>query len=93
MGGVDAALHWITTSRRRKWKWAQKVSAYDDGRWSNQILFWIPAGGRAVGRPKLRWEDRIFDCFEEFFGAPCDWKQLSAVNKEAWQELEELYVN
>ena len=43
----------------RRMRWAGHVARMEEGRSAFKILTGIPAGKRALGRPRRRWEDGI----------------------------------
>ena len=84
---------WISSYRRRKWRWAGHVLRREDRRWTATMLHWTPEMpsiilGRKRGRPHKRWEQD----FEDFFATlqetePDIWK-LIALNREECSKLE-----
>ena len=48
---------WVTSQRRRKQGFIDKLQSIDGARWSKCVLDWDPIGTRSVGRPLLRWSD------------------------------------
>ena len=56
---------WITTARRRKWKWAHKLATAGNNTWTTKALRCEPTvdeqlnARRRTGRPKTRWCDDI----------------------------------
>ena len=76
-----------TLYRRRKWRFAGRVARKNDGRWSTQMLHWMPptVAGRRPGRPLTRWTDDIV--------AMCggDWTE-HALDVELWRALEDGFV-
>ena len=51
---------WVHEQRGRYWDLAGRVARCSDGRWSHEILNWIPEhGARNWGAPKKRWRDDI----------------------------------
>ena len=88
-----AKLHkvsdWVTNQREIKWSWAGHVARRWDGRWSAAVLNWTPAGIRKVGRPRIRWDQRICDFVETYVELdPESWMAL-AQDREAWKALKE----
>ena len=55
---------WVTEHRKRKWRWARKVTT-EPHKWSLKALLWEPAldsrynARRRHGRPQKRWSDDI----------------------------------
>ena len=60
---------WVVEQRRQKWTWAGHVARRLDGRWTNKLLHWIPAGARKRGRPYLRWGDVITNFWRHVCGS------------------------
>ena len=86
---------WLEEQRRRKFRWAGKVSRLTDGRWTHTALVWSPDGGiRDVGRPLRRWGD----CLEKFAATfaetvvGTDWMLMAQI-PEDWADLEDDYVD
>ena len=53
---------WCRQQRRSYWRWAGHVARMQDGRWTVQLLNWVPdEGSRRVGRPNKRWVDELED--------------------------------
>ena len=50
---------WVQLQRRTKWTWAGHVARYRDGRWTRNILEYLPVGRRAKQRPITRWDDGL----------------------------------
>ena len=56
---------WVTTQRRRKWRWVQKLANTAEGDWMIMATAWDPtiddklSTRRRPGRPKTRWMDNI----------------------------------
>eukprot|EP00959_Pyramimonas_sp_CCMP1952_P377690 7911412-Pyramimonas_sp.AAC.1 len=56
---------WVTISRQRKWRWAQKVCSVAEYEWTSQALRWDAqcdstlGARRRQGHPKKRWSDDI----------------------------------
>ena len=93
---------WVVAQRKRKWQWAGHVARRVDGRWSAELLVWMPPGGRLQGEtgkgrkrghPKRRWED----CINNFFATKFDmggvrWMDL-AQNREEWAGHESAFAS
>lgn len=45
----------------------------------------VPQGKRPLGRPKLRWEDRVKEDIEKVKPGT-DWKEL-ALDRETWRQI------
>ena len=60
--GVD---DWVTYQRRRKWRWAMRVSSDAEIKWTRRALEWDPTlhpelqATRRQARPRTRWTDDI----------------------------------
>ena len=82
--GADS---WVTSYRRRKYRFAGKVACCGDDRWSHKLLFWEPISsrGRRVGRPTARWDDD----FTYLMGG--NWQRV-ARDTSLWQLLEDEFV-
>ena len=58
---------WITTQRRRKWRWAGKLALTSRSDWTAMAVRWDPTldprlnARRRPGRPKTRWMDDIYN--------------------------------
>ena len=78
---------WVSTQRRRKWRFAGKLAQKEDQRWSKLILDWKPnlGHGRSQGRPRTRWCDQLAD----FAGD--DWQNVAA-DSALWRLLEDGFV-
>ena len=51
---------WVTTVRKRQWRWASRVVNHKPDRWTSRVLHWqLQKGLRKVGHPKRRWVDPI----------------------------------
>jgi len=81
-------IEWVAEHRRRKWRFAGKLSRVTDGRWSSLILNWKPheGHGRCAGRPCTRWTDQL----EAFAGG--DWMTMAA-DLETWQSAEDVFAS
>jgi len=52
--------HIIKTAKKMKWIWAGHIARRIDGRWTTNILHWIPREKkRPRRRPNTRWVDEI----------------------------------
>ncbi len=55
----------LVQHRRRKWRWAQRISTQDRQRWSRLVIDWEPQyssdqrGARQRGHPRKRWADDL----------------------------------
>jgi len=87
---------WLTTWRRRQWKWAGQVVNSQTHKWSHAVLGWRPdlhgrhKGHRTRRRPCKRWEDSLADFCKGLPGA-VPWREL-AKNKDAWNKLEDTFA-
>ena len=61
LAASHGSRNWVLTQRTRKWQFAGKAAAQQDGRWTHRLLAWKPwfrcLPTRDVGRPCTRWED------------------------------------
>ena len=59
------AEDWVSTQRRRKWRWAQRVATEKNDKWTLRALLWEPVldrrfhARRQQARPRKRWIDDI----------------------------------
>ena len=83
---------WVTTYRRRKWRYAGKLANEVEDCWTKSALDWTPGGARKVGRPKLRWADDISKCLEKVFGTRGNWQSVAKVAPDAWSQVEEEFI-
>lgn len=44
-----------------KWKWAGHVYSRNDGRWSQNVLEWIPRLSKRRGKIEFRFEERCWE--------------------------------
>ena len=56
---------WVSTQRRRKWRWAQRITTDSSEKWTFRAMMWQPAfdsrfkARRQQARPCKRWTDDI----------------------------------
>ena len=87
---------WVTTWRRKQWRWAGKVVQRSTNKWSYKALRWNPAVdstnacGRARARPRKRWEDD-FNAFLQHNGKGGDWTNHARADAE-WKDMEDAFV-
>ena len=80
---------WVQEQRRKKWRWAGHVARRTDLRWAYRMLGWEPSWGeRSVGRPAIRWEDRL-EGFARSVGK--NWRTV-AMDRNQWQQMEQQFV-
>jgi hypothetical protein len=66
---------WVTTQRRRKWKWAMKLANDTTDSLTTVVLRWDPTldtqleSRRRPGRPKARWSDDIRNYIRQIYDA------------------------
>ena len=89
---------WLTTQRRRKFKWAMKVATCNSDRWASRATTWQPnlqhkaaaTAARSAGRPRTRWDDDL-NSFSRRVLKCEDWR-IPASNKQLWQANENSYI-
>ena len=89
---------WLTTQRRRKFKWALKVATCNSDRWASRATTWQPnlqrkaaaTAARSAGRPRTRWDDDL-NSFSRRVLKCEDWR-IAASNKQLWQANENSYI-
>ena len=89
---------WITTWRRRQWRWAGKVVQSSEHKWTSAALAWQPpydcsgCGVRAQARPRKRWGEEFQVFLDARYGGGVEnWIDL-AKEKGKWKELVEDFV-
>ena len=85
---------WVEETWRRKFRWAGHVARRFDGRWTKEILRYIPIGKRAQGRPRIRWSDSLdafFTYRQHEDTAYATWGGI-AQSRETWHDLEDDFV-
>ncbi len=95
--GVD---EWIAIWRARKWRWAAKVAAVDNQKWSAVATWWQPLlhsscqRGRRQARPKKRWEQDFIDYLSEAYPQEVrPWYEVAG-DQERWlARVEEFAVS
>ena len=65
----------VAEARKRKWIYANNLMTRDHTRWQVRLLNWKPSGNRAVGRPRMRWEDDL----KMFAGT--EWKNIATTSE------------
>ena len=82
-------VNWITSYRKKKFRFAGRTAQAQDNRWSKRLLDWKPHfrcfPSRCVGHPLKRWED----LFIELAGGA--WND-AASDPNFWPLLEGAYV-
>jgi hypothetical protein len=85
---------WITSQKRKKWRWAGHVARMTDDRWTVKSLLWMPEhANRRVGRPSRRWSDDIDQFCQEHFDCEAGEWVLYAQSREDWKHLEDVFVS
>ena len=91
---------WVAQVRRKRWKWAQRVSSLCADRWAKVAAQWKPElhfdglqcrARRRQARPKHRWDDDLNVLARQVLGQDSNWMAL-ADDKKHWDELEERFV-
>ena len=81
---------WADAVRKSIWTLAGHISRRTDGRWSTEMLEWVPEeGARRAGHPHKRWRDDIEAVSAELLQSedPQEWR-LAAANREEWKSME-----
>ena len=83
---------WALAQRRKYWRWAGHVARISDGRWTSQLLHWIPwKGRRSRGRPLKRWAEEL-DKFVKSMGFDdASWDKLMQ-ERDFWKNMEDNFV-
>ena len=88
---------WLTTWRRRKWRWAGRLESTQGHKWSHKALGWSPdihgrhQGHRSQGRPCKRWEDDLSSFCRDQFSGTLTWKEL-ARDRPRWNDYEDKFA-
>ena len=83
---------WLTTWRRRQWRWAGGLVRHNQHKWSYAALKWNPllhtrsVVTRKQARPRKRWADDLVN-----FSDGGDW-MTKAQDATAWTSLEEQWI-
>ena len=83
---------WVAAVRRKHWRWAGHLARRTDGRWSSQLLSWVPLGRRSRGHPCKRWSDALDEYFFKTVGLPRGSWQVVAMDRLQWHSLEDDFV-
>ena len=92
---------WVTTQRRRKWRWARRVATDTLGKWTLKALNWDPLldsrynPRRRAGRPLTRWVDDITEYIttrRDQQLANNHWMNIAATST-VWNALEKDFVS
>ena len=76
----------IKTAKKMKWRWAGHIARRTDGRWTTNVLHWIPREKkRPRRRPNARWVDEI----KRFSGGT--WMKIAS-DRDMWKEKEEAFI-
>ena len=76
----------VRVVKSRRMRWAGHVARMEEGRGVCRVLVGKPEGKRALGRPRLRWEDNIKMDLQEVGGSCGDWMEL-AQDRDRWRAL------
>ncbi len=83
---------WVREQRKRYWDFAGRVARCFDGRWSHEVLDWVPENGaRRWGAPCKRWKDDIAKFLLQALDEPLDW-MLLAQDEQTWNDLRDRFV-
>ena len=83
---------WLTTWRKKQWRWAQRVITDGCKKWSSTALQWCPqlhtskSGCRAQARPKKRWTDDVQGYLSDL-QITQPWQEIAHM-KDIWADLE-----
>jgi len=80
----------VIKSRRMRWTW--HVARMGEGRGVYRVLVGKPEGRRTLGRPRHRWEDKIWMDLREVGCGCVDWMEL-AQDKNRWRALVSAVMN
>ena len=73
-------------------RWAGHVARMAEGRGVYRVLMGKPEGKKALGRPRLRWEDNIKMDLQEIEGGCGDWMEL-AQDRDRWWAVVSTVMN
>ena len=86
---------WVTSYRRKKWKWANHVANLSVGRPARATAEWradlSSKKGRLAAHPMSRWADRL-DQILQMHHVSLPWHE-AARDSELWNRLEEAFVS
>ena len=89
---------WTMQWRTRKWRWAQKLLADTNNKWSRVATSWDPLlhsnypRARRQARPKKRWEEDFEDFLRKAFPEEDrQWREL-AKDRQWWLSKEEAFA-
>ena len=79
---------WVSSFKRRKWRFAARIARAVDNRWSKRLFDWYPHfrchPHRSVGRPLAHWHDG----FVKLAGG--DWPAIA--KQDLWELSEDAFV-
>jgi len=73
-------------------RWVGHVARMGEGRGVYRVLMGKPEGKKALGRPRLRWEDNIKMDLQEIEGGCGDWMEL-AQDRDRWWAVVSTVMN
>jgi hypothetical protein len=76
----------VRVVKSKRMRWAGHVARVGEERGVHRVLVGKPEGKRPLGRPRLRWEDKIKMYVQEVGGVRGDWMEL-AQDRDGWWEL------
>jgi len=82
----------VRVIKSRRMRWVGHVARMEERRSVYRVLVGKPEGKRALGRPRLRWEDNIKMDFQEVECECMYWIEL-AQDRDRWRELVTAVMN
>jgi len=78
--------------KSRRMRWEGHVARMGEGRGVYRVLVGKPEGKRALGRPRLRWDDNIKMDLQEVGCGGMEWVEL-AQDRDRWGGLVSAVMN
>jgi len=78
--------------KSRRMRWEGHVARMGEGRGVYRVLVGKPEGKRALGRPRLRWDDNIKMDLQEVGCGGMEWVEL-AQDRDRWGGLVNAVMN
>ena len=87
LASTHGSFDWVSSQRRRKWRFAGKLATCTDERWNRKLLEWSSwhGSGRSAGHHFTRWSDELCAL------AGGNWIQ-HATDSAMWSHLEDGFV-
>jgi len=82
----------VRVVKSRRMRWVGHVARMGEGRGVYRVLMGKPEGKKALGRPRLRWEDNIKMDLQEIEGGCGDWMEL-AQDRDRWWAVVSTVMN